>query len=1061
MRFCPLVTLISALCWSAAASASEPSKYDRFFDRVRPLLTSKCASCHGPEKQEGGLRVDSASALLEGGDGGPAIDRGDPDASLLLRAVRHQSGVSKMPPKEPKIKDEQAADLALWIADGAPWPTPAQTLFEDDPEIMPALTDGEGSARLDRADKASGAASLVVSGQKSRAQVADWSFPIREHPKAGEYRFLRFAWKKRGGGALMLDAARDGLWRSQGQTNAAWSAGPNTTGWEALIVADRVPEDWAVVTRDLWRDGGDWGDWSLTGLCFTAIDGGEAVLDAVILGSSVESLDAYSPSRGLPGFACPSAISGTARRVGDAWTDPANPIRQIFGGERLDLWSLRKPDRPNVPDILDAAWAKNPVDRFLLARMERAGLKPSPEADRRTLIRRVTHDLIGLPPSPAEVEAFALDRDPQAYERLVDRLLASPRHGERWAKPWLDLVRYSDTNGFERDELKPSMYRYRDYVIRSINADKPFDRFAREQLAGDEMGGAGPVKDVDDADRRIATGYLRLGPYDSTRSIFMEDAKGQDELMADLANTTSSAFLGMTMACCQCHDHKYEPLSQADHFRLRAFFAAVKPVDDLAIAPPADREAIDRHNAKLDPEIGEFEVRIKTLLAPARQAIADARRAEFPGEIRALLAADPKGQDAATKEKLKPFLKKLNKIDRDEVVGKLSEADKAAHEDLARQLDALKGRKKSHATAVATTDLGRQSPPTRIFAGGDFTRPTKEVAPGFPSVLDPNPAKLPDLGDQTTGRRTALADWITSGDNPLTARVAVNRIWQGHFGVGLVATPNDFGYSGARPTHPDLLDWLAVELVDRGWSLKAIHRLLVTSAAYRQSSADDPERSRIDHENALIWRQNVRRLDAEGLRDAVLAVSGRLLPDDSGPPRWPPVPEDMLDAQPAILEFRHGAADGRMQDWYAQPAEATDVRSIFLVQKRSVPILFLQSFDLPDMTISCARRTVTTVAPQALALLNSPDMARWSRAFADRVAAVAGDDLSARVDQAFRLALLRPASDEERALGADLLRRHTHHYRVRPGTDPQSPDRRALVDLGRALFNVNEFAYLD
>ncbi len=1052
-----LASLAMATMASATSPEPGPSRYDRFFNRVRPLLESRCISCHGPDKQEGGLRLDSTSGLLEGGDGGPAIVAGDTVSSRLLRAVRHESGVSKMPPKE-RLKEEQVADLAEWVRDGAAWPTSAQVLIEDDPAIIQALIEGDGSARLDRQDRTSGAASLIVDGQKSAAKIGAWAFPIRQHPQAGEYRFLRFAWKKRGGGGLMIEAARDGHWRSQEQTNASWVAGENTTGWPAIIVSDQAPAEWAIVTRDLWQDGGDWGDWSLTGLGATAINGGEVRLDAVILGPTIESLDAYAPGRGLPGFT-PSAT--TTRRIGDAWTDPENPIRQIFQGERLDLWSLRKPVKPLVPEIANTTWARNPVDRFLLARMERAGLEPSPEADRRTLIRRVTFDLIGLPPSPAEIESFVDDPASDAYEKLVDRLLASPRHGERWARPWLDVVRYSDTNGFERDEFRPAMHRYRDYVIRSLNADKPYDRFVREQLAGDEIDGGRVVKGEEDVDRLVATGYLRLGSFDSTRSIFMEDAKGQDELMADLANTTGSAFLGMTMACCQCHDHKYEPLSQDDHYRFRAFFAAVKPVDDLITDLPLERGAIDRHNADLDRKATEVESRIKALLAPTREAVVDGRKAGFPEEIRKLLATDPKSRDDAAKGKLKPFREMLTKVERKEIVANLPAADKAAYEGLAKQVGEIKGGEKSHATAVAMTDSGKTAPAMRVFAGGDFTRPAKEVPPGFPSILDPNPAIVNESLADTTGRRLALAAWITSRDNPLTARVVVNRLWQGHFGAGLVATPNDLGYSGARPTHPELLDWLAVEFMDRGWSLKVIHRLLVTSATYRQASTSDSGRSKLDPDNALLWRQNVRRLDAEGLRDAILAVSGRLVPDSSGPPRWPPVPEEILEAQPAILEFRHGGADGRLQDWYGQPAEATDVRSVFLVQKRSVPILFLQPFDLPDMTISCARRTVTTVAPQALALLNSPDMARWSTAFADRVAQLAGDDPARQADLAFRLALLRPPSEEELTPSVDLLRRHAELYRVRSAPGQPSPDRRALADLCRALFNVNEFAYLD
>ncbi len=1032
-----------------AAFGAEPSKYDRFFDRVRPLLQARCVSCHGADKQEGGLRLDSAASLRDGGDNGPALRPGDPDASLLVRAVRHHGDAPKMPPKE-RLKADEVAELAAWVRDGATFPPDAQVLVEDDPAIDAALAEGTGSARLDPVDRAGGASALIVRGQRFAAGVAGWSFPIRETPGPDQYRYLRFAWKKRGGGGIMFEAARDGGWRSQGETNASWVAGPNSTGWPALRVADESPNGWEVVTRDLWQDGGDWRDWSLTGFTLTAIDGGEAGLDSVILGPTVESLDAYAPGRGLPAF----RPTREAARVGDARSDPRNPIRAIFRGERLDLWSLRKPGRPALPAVLDRSWPKTPVDRFVLARLEAAGLRPSAEADRRTLIRRLTFDLTGLPPTPGEVEAFLGDARPDAYERTVDRLLASPRHGERWGRSWLDVVRYADTNGFERDEFRPNMWRYRDYVVAALNADKPFDRFIAEQLAGDELA-PGPIQTPADADAHAATGFLRLGTFDSTTALFTEDRKGRDELMADLANTTSAAFLGLTMSCCQCHDHKYDPLSQADHFRFRAFFAATKPEDDAVLDLPAERAAIDRHNADVDRRIKEAGSTRKAVLDPARRKLADAKKAALPAEIRALFNVPREKRDAAAQEKLKPFRDSIQ-VKEEDVLAALSPEDRGRAEALAADSEALKGTRRPLATARVMTDAGRAAPPTNLFFQGDYTQPRAEVDPGFPSALDPNPAAIPPGADETTGRRLALARWIAAADNPWTARVIVNRIWQGYFGRGLVATPNDFGFAGARPSHPELLDWLAVELVDRGWSLKAMHRLIVTGAAYRQGGADDPARRRVDPENRLLWRQEVRRLDAEGLRDALLAVSGRLLPVASGPPRWPVVEEQVLESQPAIYEARHGGDGGRLQDWYADKPEAADVRSVFLIQKRSVPVPLLAPFDLPDTTTSCARRSTTTVAPQALTLLNNPDSIRLAVAFADRVAQAAGPEPAARVALAFRLALAREPDADERAMACELLDRHARLH----AADPR-PGHRALVDLCRAILNLNEFLFLD
>ncbi|HEX7902213.1 MAG TPA: PSD1 and planctomycete cytochrome C domain-containing protein [Planctomycetota bacterium] len=731
-----------------------------------PVLEARCVSCHGPEKQKGGLRLDSRAALLKGGDSGPAAVPGDPAKSLLIQAVSGaHAELKRMPPKE-ILPADQVEALARWIKDGLVWP-------------------------------------------------------------------------------------------------------------EA-----------AVVTGPL----------------------------------------------------------------GDAWTDRRNPIVRIFGGQRLDLWSLRPVRR--VP--LD-------IDGSLRAELRKKGLDFSPEADRRALIRRVTFDLIGLPPTPEEIEAFAGDGD---FEKVVDRLLADPRHGERWARHWLDVVRYSDTNGFERDEFQPLHWRYRDYVIRSLNADKPFDLFLREQLAGDERVPGAP-KSAEEVDALLATGYLRMGPFDSTGVIFMEDAKNRNELLTDLANTTGSAFLGMSMACANCHDHKHDPISQADHFRLRAFFAGVKRRDDTRI---------DLGQAKLDAEIDAIKERLRAAL-----------RAGFPEEIDFLL-------DQSKDDALKPWRKKLEAVDSEELAEK----------------------RKERIFAMTAGESGKR-PPTHVFYQGDFTQAREEVAPGFLSVLDPNPAK--------DGRRSTLADAIVA--SPLAARVIVNRLWHHHFGRGIVATPNDFGFGGARPSHPELLDALAAELVDGGWRLKRIHRLIVLSRAYRQASA---WRKTSDEENLLLWRQNPRRLDAEATRDALLFVAGALKARNGGPPAWPAVPKDLLDAQPGILETKSDkAAQDRLQAWYT--TEEVDVRSIYLIQKRCLPLPFLQPLDTPDTNVSCGRRDVTIVAPQALQLLNSAFAERMARALAQ-----------APLADAFARAVGRPPSAKELKILESLPTR---------------------VDACRAILNLNEFVYVD
>jgi mono/diheme cytochrome c family protein len=732
-----------------------------------------------------------------------------------------------------------------------------------------------------------------------------------------------------------------------------------------------------------------------------------------------------------------AAAATPTGRLGDAWSDPRNPIVRIFGGKRLDLWSLKKIAHPAPPAVKNEAWVRTTVDRFILARLEAATLKPSPEADRRTLIRRLTFDLTGLPPTPEEVTSFVDEPAADAYERLVDRLLASPRYGERWARHWMDVIRYADTNGWERDEWQTQIWRYRDYLIRSFNEDKPYFRFLSEQLAGDELSPGDP-------DAQIATGYLRLGPYDSTGSIFMEDAKNRNELMTDLANTTGSAFLGLTMACANCHDHKYDPISQADHFRLRAFFAGVKRQDDTVINPKEERERIQKNNDAIEARAKVLHARITEILEPARNCLLENRRGEIPSDVLPLLDLKKEEQTAEIKQKIKPFVEKLKVGDADATAtlpeplkGELAELTKKLAEETKGRLEFTRG--------MTVRDSGAKAPATNLFYQGDFTQPREEVPPGFISVLDPNPAAVtPPSGLESSGRRSALAAWIASPENPLAARVIVNRLWHHHFGRGLVATPNDFGFSGVRPSHPELLDALASELFARGGSLKAVHRLILTSATYRQRSVDDAARRALDPENILLWRQNPRRLDAEATRDAFLVVAGALLPKDSGPPLWPPVPQHLLDAQPGILETKSDEkARERKQEWYTDAVEKTDVRSIFLVQKRVLTVPFMQPFDLPDMNVSCGRRDVTTVAPQALQLLNSAFSERMALAFAARVEKDAGEGEAARVDRALWLALGRAPSEAERRRSVDFVRKHR------------------LVDFCRVLLNVNEFVYVD
>ena len=683
-------------------------------------------------------------------------------------------------------------------------------------------------------------------------------------------------------------------------------------------------------------------------------------------------------------------------RIGDAWNDQRNPIRQLFHGQRLDLWSLRPIANPPPPDVQKKEWPRQELDRFILAKLESAGLAPAPEAERRALGRRLYFDLTGLPPTAEEMDVFAADAAPDAVEHLVDQLLATRAFAEHWARWWLDLVRYSDSNGYDWDEFRKQAWRFRDYVVRSLHADKPLDRFLREQLAGDEMVN-GPPRDAAEQDCLIATGYLRIGPWDNASKLFNEEHKTRAAWMADLTETTATAFLGLTMTCCRCHDHKTEPLSQADHYRFRAFFEGTKFADDLPLDLAPEQEAMRAANAKVEERIAQHEAIIKKLLNGRKDD--KKTRDTLTKENRALLETEEKAIADARKE-LKPF----------------------------------------------TTGLcanGEDSPGnSKILSQGDPDQPRDEVPPGIPTIFDPQAAGVKKPAAGGNGRRTALADWIVSSQNPLAARVMANHLWQRCFGTGIVTTASDFGHSGARPSHPELLDHLATQLRADGWSLKKTVRRLVTSATYRQAAfvTDDTARAKAmsrDAGNALLWHLSPHRLTAEQLRDAMLAVSGTLTDCDGGPPRWPALPDEVLAANPAFYDDNETKTKG----WYPSPPEQLTVRSLYLIQKRSVRVPFMEIFDLPDNFVTCTRRGVSTVAPQAATLLHNPMTIEAARAFAARLEKE--PDPAQRVRLAWRLAFARDPTEPERAAATRLMASNS------------------LTDFCRAILNLNAFVYLD
>jgi hypothetical protein len=687
-----------------------------------------------------------------------------------------------------------------------------------------------------------------------------------------------------------------------------------------------------------------------------------------------------------------------------------------------DHWAFRPIAAVKPPLVENAGWVRNPIDAFIAAAHEEQGLTPAPPAEGRTLLRRLSLDLLGLPPSPEEMDAFLQDRARDAYERVVARWLASPHHGERWARHWLDVARWAESEGYESNHLRPYAWRYRDYVVQAFNRDKPFDRFVREQLAGDEIT---PYAD----ENLIATGFLAAARLSSNEE---DKALQRNDIYVDIVNATASAFLGLTMNCAQCHNHKFDSLTARDYYRLLGFFVKGQPAN-LALHDKALR--------------AEYEAQRPPEHEPARKlrdALFNSGRARKNAEVRKGLAPEareaydlPPEKRSKAQEKLARETDLLFQFTANQIEKAIPLEDKKLYDELKKKLEAMEKKmpdrpqtfgfyspvtsptkievlpmKGFYPLPYEPTELARAT--SRILVQGDVHRPSFEVDVGWPAVFGPVP---PSAVQRTP--RLALADWLTDAKNPLTARVYVNRLWHYHFGRGLVATPGDFGTKGAPPTHPQLLDWLAGELIRSGWSTRHMHRLIVTSATYRQSSRPHADNARIDPDNKLWWRWQPRRLEAEAIRDAMLAVSGELDPKIGGP------------SAPADEKNRR--------------------RSLYLLQRRGSVPAAQALFDGPNAILeSCAARHVSTVPLQALYLLNNDFSLNRAKAFAQRVIDKAGSDRDRQVETAFLLALGRPLEEGDRRLA-----RRFFESQPADGSAYQ-----ALVHFCQALMNVNEFVYI-
>jgi hypothetical protein len=667
-------------------------------------------------------------------------------------------------------------------------------------------------------------------------------------------------------------------------------------------------------------------------------------------------------------------------------------------------WAYQPVKSQPIPQVHDKKWVRTPIDAFVLARLEANNILPSADADRATFIRRATLDTWGLIPTPEDVKAFVNDRSSKAYEKLVDRLLASPHYGERWGRHWLDLARYADSDGYNADGTRPNMWRYRDYVIKAFNEDKPYDRFIKEQLAGDELW-------PDDLDARTATGFLRGYPDEiNARDLNLK----KQEIAVDLTNTTGSVFLATTVGCANCHNHKFDKLSQKEYFQFQAFFANASARDDLL--PLSGKALADYQQAlaRYQEATKDIRAQMDAVLKPAIDKLEEDRLQGFVPQTRASLEKPASERNAYDRWIYYRNLWTLSGRDRN-AENELKTKDKEAYakyQALKQQLKQFDQLKPKDPGFISTMfELGPDSPPTHVLATGIYDRPLEEVQPGFPAALANGAQPQITPTSASSGRRTALANWIASPDNPLTARVFVNRVWAYYFGHGIADSVSDFGKMGDKPVNPELLDYLADSFVKQDhWSIKKLQRAILLSSVYRQSSAARAELPPADPNNRLLWSFPRQRLDAEEVRDSLLLASGLLEDKLGGPAVFPPVPAN----------FGVNAANPKAWIVSEDPHDQNR-RSVYVFVRRNTAYPMLEVFDAANPNSVHSKRDVTTTAPQALALVNSELVYQWSESLAARVLQEAGNNESAQLDRLYQILFSRsPDAFEKQTLTAFL-----------------------------------------
>ncbi len=958
----------------------------KFEKDVLPIFTQYCFTCHGQSSPRQGLDLRTAASTLRGSNNGPVIVKGSPEESPLWQKVSAHA----MPPPAYKqtVPDAAIETIKLWISSGA------------------------------ASDQAAGA--LSKEAVEQRARFDKEILPVfiarcvqchgQAKPMGGlDLRTL----------ASLLKGSVSGPVLTEGKSDASVLV--------RKVVSHEMPPPGAgtPMTQDETRVLREW------------IDRGH-VGDGIEIANSIDR----------------------------PFTKAEAP--EITAKQR-EFWSFRKPVAAPAPRVHAEARVRTPIDSFVLAKLESQGLGYSADAPNLTLMRRAYFDLTGIPPTPEEIHQFAADIRPGAYERLIDRLLASPHYGERWGRHWLDAVGYVDTTGKDFDANKPEiadgMWRYRDYVIKSINQDKPWDKFLQEQIAGDEMIDWRSAKHYtpEMLEKLTATGYMR-NVLDNTTEDITNLPTERYEALFKLVEKISASTLGLTVGCARCHTHKFDPIPQRDYYRFLALFTTsynptdwLQPKDHfLWNVSTDDKTEIERYNAEIEKSAGALKKQLAALRKPYEKRILDEKLKALPESIRedarqAIETAADK-RDDVQKYLFTKFGKSLQ-IGDDEVHKALNPADKATAEKIEAQLTVWDGYRRKLDKLQALWDVGKP-PSIRLLQRGSLESPGPKVTPGFPEILCSNgktdAAPPPDLQGKTSGYRLAFAEWLTSRDNPLTARVIVNRLWQNHFGMGIVATPDNFGKMGAPPVDPELLDWLAVDFMEHGWSAKRLHKMMMLSTAYRQSSRQGTETwvakaMEIDPENHLLWRMNLRRLDAESIRDSFIAVAGKLDETVGGP-------AIALNMQPDGLEVVSDT-DSPGGQWR---------RSVYLTARRTYPLNFLSVFDYPVIDTSCPRRTPSATPLQSLTLMNDKFVLDSASRTAERVREMAGKDapVAKTIEDAYLLAFQRKPSAAEIQMGEEYLGRQRDIYLSANETPPEAA-KHAFDSLTQMLLSSNEFLYVD